>query len=60
MFRIRLKTWSGYVAAGNQGPILYVYTKFPDLFYADFFIVLLTAIDGKQAVGDQAGKYLLQ
>ena len=43
---------------GDAGLILYLDTKFPDPFYADIFVVLLTAIDGKQEVGDRAGKYL--
>ncbi len=39
-------------------PILYFDAKLSDPFYADFFVVLLPAIDGKQEVGDQAGKDL--
>jgi len=43
---------------GDAGLILYLDTKLPDPFYANFFIMLLTAIDSKQEVGDQTGKYL--
>jgi len=43
---------------GASGLVLYLDANFPDPFNADFFVVLLTAIDGKQEVGDQAGKYL--
>ena len=50
------KIWPGHVAAGNAGLILYLDTKFPDPFYADFFIVLLTAIDGKHVNGDVGSK----
>ena len=42
------------MVVGDAGLILYLDTKFPDPFYADFFIVLLTAIDGEQEIGDQA------
>ncbi len=38
---------------GAPGFVLYFSTEFPDSFYADFFVVLLTAIDGKQEIGDQ-------
>jgi hypothetical protein len=40
------------------GLILYFDAKLSEPFYADFFVVLLPAIDGKQEVGDQAGKDL--
>ena len=43
---------------GYTGLILDFDTKFPDPFYADFFVVLLTAIDGQQEIGNQAGEYL--
>jgi len=43
---------------GDAGLILYLDTKFPDPFYADFFVVLLTTIDGKEEIGNQAGEYL--
>ena len=46
------------MVVGDTGLILYLDTKFPDPFYTDFFVVLLTAIDGKQKIGNQAGKYL--
>jgi hypothetical protein len=46
------------MVVGDAGLILYLDPKFPDRFYADFFVVLLTTIDGKQVVGDQAAKYL--
>jgi len=40
--------WTGSMAVGNAGLILYLDTKLPDPFYANFFIMLLTAIDGKK------------
>ena len=36
------------MVVGASGLILYLDTKFPDPLYADFFVVLLRAIDGKQ------------
>lgn len=42
---------------GDAGLTLYLDTKFPDSFYSYFFIVMLMAIDSKQEVGDQPGKY---
>ena len=50
IFKIWPKIWSGYMLVGDAGLILYFDTKFPDPFYADFFVVLLTAMDGKQKV----------
>ena len=58
IFNIYLKILTGYTVVGNAGLILYLDAKLPDPFYADFFVVLLTAIDSKQEVSDQAGKYL--
>ena len=58
IFNIWLKIWTGYIVIGDAGLIVYLDTKLPEPFYADFFIMLLTAIDGKQEVGDQPGKYL--
>ena len=46
------------MVVGDAGLILYLDAKFPDPFYADFFVVLFTAINGKQQVGDQASEYL--
>ena len=46
------------MAIGDAGLILYLDTKFSDPFYADFFVVLLMTINGKEEVGDQAGEYL--
>ena len=46
------------MVVGNPSLILYLDTKFPDPFNTDLFVVLLTAIDGKQEVSDQAGEYL--
>ena len=43
-----------HAATVDAGLIVYLDAKFPDPFYTDFFVVLLTAIDGKQEVGDQA------
>jgi hypothetical protein len=45
------KVWFDYDAADF---ILYLNAKLPDPFYADFFVVLFTAINGKQKVGNQA------
>ena len=44
------------MVVGDAGLILYLDAKFPDPFYADFFVVLLTAIDGQQEIGNQAGE----
>ena len=52
------KIWSEYTTAGDADFILYLDAKLPDSFYADFFIVQFTAINGKQQVGDQASEYL--
>ena len=52
------KVWSDYTAAGNSDFILYLGAKFSDSFYADFFVVLFTEVNGEQQVGDQAGQYL--
>ena len=58
IFKIWLKFWARYIVIGDAGLILYLDTKLPDPFYANFFIMLLTAINSKQEVGDQPGKYL--
>ena len=42
------------MVVGDAGLILNLDSKFPDSFYADFFIVLVTTIDGKQEIGNQA------
>ena len=42
------------MVVGDEGFILNLDTKSPDPFYADFFVVLFTAIDNKQEVDDQA------
>jgi len=42
---------------GGPGFVLYFNGEFPDLFYADFFVVLFAAVNGKQQVSDQAGEY---
>ena len=47
-----------YQTFSVTGLILYFDAKLSDPFYADFFVVLLPVIDGKQEVGDQAGKDL--
>jgi hypothetical protein len=52
------KIKSDYTAAGNADSILYLNVKLVDLFYAYVFVVLFTAINGKQQFGDQASKYL--
>jgi hypothetical protein len=46
------------VAAGDADFILYLDAKLSDSFDADFFVVLFTAINSKQQIGDQAGEYL--
>jgi len=43
---------------GGPGFILYFNAEFPDPFYADFFVMLLTAVNGKQQICDQSGEYL--
>jgi len=52
------KVWFDNTATGDADFILYLDAKPPDPFYAGFFIVLFTAINGKQQVGDQASEYL--
>ncbi|NQT56502.1 MAG: hypothetical protein HQ551_09765 [Desulfobacteraceae bacterium] len=42
------------MVVGDAGLILNLDSKFPDPFYADFFIVLVTTIDSNQEIGDQA------
>jgi len=43
---------------GDPDLVLYFNTESPNPFYADFFAVLLTAVNGKQQVRDQASEYL--
>ena len=50
--------WTYCAGADYTDFILYFDAKLPDSFYADFFVELFTAINGKQQVGDQAGEYL--
>ena len=52
------KIWSDYTAAGDADFMLYLDAKLPDPFYADFFVVLFTAINGKQQVSNQTSEYL--
>ena len=58
IYKIWPRIWIGHMAIGTAGLILYLNARLSDPFYADSFIVLFTAIDGKQEISDQAGKYL--
>ena len=46
------------MVVGDAGLILYPHPKSLDPSYADFFVALLAAVNGKQEVDDQSGKYL--
>jgi hypothetical protein len=58
MFKIDSKTLASYMVVGSVDLILYLCSKISDLFDADFFVVVLMAINGKEQVRNQAGKYL--
>ena len=48
----------GQMAIGDAGLILYLDAQLSDPFYADPFVVLLTTVDGKQEICNQAGNDL--
>jgi len=54
IFETRPRIWACLRPIGDTCLVLYLDAKLSDPFYADFFVVVLTAINGKQEIGDQA------
>jgi len=54
IFETRPWIWAYLTPIGDTVLILYLDAKLSNPFYADFLVVLLTAIDGKEEVSDQA------